>query len=301
MGVVRQRANILSLQPSAVAKVTAALTTLKSSGAYDGFIQRHMTAAMTQMPANSQSNGAHCGPIFLPWHRATLWEIETALLDIDPTIPGLPYWRWEIESSLNGGDARKSKLWTDGYLGTDGDPANGDRVLNGPFAGWQGLIYNSSQKTFGNRTTPGLVRKLGRDPAGAASLPNAAQVTDANTYTTYDSAPYDKTVASFRNRLEGWSAGSRLHNQVHRWVGGDMLVATSPNDPVFWLHHANIDRIWWLWQNATTPRRPYLPVHPDGPVGHRSDDFMIGLLRPDWTPTSVQDIGDPANLGYQYL
>jgi hypothetical protein len=22
----------------------------------------------------------------------------------------------------------------------------------------------------------------------------------------------------------------------------------SPNDPLFWLHHANVDRLWAIWQ-----------------------------------------------------
>jgi hypothetical protein len=33
-------------------------------------------------------------------------------------------------------------------------------------------------------------------------------------------------------------------NLVHRWVNGNMVSMASPNDPVFWLHHANIDRLW---------------------------------------------------------
>lgn len=28
-----------------------------------------------------------------------------------------------------------------------------------------------------------------------------------------------------------------------------MDVYNTPNDPMFWLHHAGIDRSWWLWQN----------------------------------------------------
>lgn len=39
------------------------------------------------------------------------------------------------------------------------------------------------------------------------------------------------------------------HNLIHTFVGGDMGdLTTSPNDPLFWLHHANIDRIWTMWR-----------------------------------------------------
>jgi tyrosinase len=38
------------------------------------------------------------------------------------------------------------------------------------------------------------------------------------------------------------------HNGVHGQVGGNMLgFETAGLDPVFWLHHANIDRLWDVW------------------------------------------------------
>lgn len=32
-------------------------------------------------------------------------------------------------------------------------------------------------------------------------------------------------------------------------------VATSPGDPIFFLHHAYIDRVWWQWQQANLTSR----------------------------------------------
>ena len=60
-------------------------------------------------------------------------------------------------------------------------------------------------------------------------------------------------------------SGSQLHNRVHIWVGGDMGPGTSPNDPVFYLHHCNVDRLWALWQHAH-PASGYLPVATDRPA-----------------------------------
>jgi tyrosinase len=50
-----------------------------------------------------------------------------------------------------------------------------------------------------------------------------------------------------------WSQTGRLeqtpHNDVHSTFGGLMGDPdTAAQDPIFWLHHANIDRLWWLWQ-----------------------------------------------------
>ncbi len=40
-----------------------------------------------------------------------------------------------------------------------------------------------------------------------------------------------------------------------------MLSGASPNDPVFWLHHAFVDLVWSRWQRAN-PRSGYLPDRP---------------------------------------
>lgn len=50
--------------------------------------------------------------------------------------------------------------------------------------------------------------------------------------------------SNFRETMEG------LHGSVHVWVGGHMETFASPNDPIFFLHHSNVDRIWSLWQDC---------------------------------------------------
>jgi tyrosinase len=45
------------------------------------------------------------------------------------------------------------------------------------------------------------------------------------------------------------------HNDVHGLVGGQGGWMNDPDqaaeDPIFWLHHANIDRIWFVWSGPT--------------------------------------------------
>jgi tyrosinase len=294
--MTRTRRNILAMPLSDVQRVTAAFNVLKVNGTYDECIRRHMQAMMLETPTGTSRNAAHRGPVFLPWHRAALLELESALQAVDPAITGLPYWAWESEGGSYGGDPKQSLLWTANYLGTDGDPARSNRVLNGPFANWYALIYNNTTGTFTRRSTPGLVRRLGRDPGGSPTLADTSQVNDALTaYPRYDVSPWSASTASFRNRLEGWSGGPRLHNLVHRWVGGDMLAGTSPNDPVFWLNHANVDRLWWRWQGQWGISN-YQPAS-GGPVGHNLNDLMECLVTPR-TPASVLDL---TQLGYSYV
>lgn len=60
-----------------------------------------------------------------------------------------------------------------------------------------------------------------------------------------------KNVALFQNELQGrFSDGFLgLHAAGHFAIGGDAGdFYSSPNDPVFFMHHAMLDRVWWLWQ-----------------------------------------------------
>jgi tyrosinase len=46
------------------------------------------------------------------------------------------------------------------------------------------------------------------------------------------------------------------HGAGHGSVGGIMVnVQLSPGDPLFWLHHAWIDRLWWTWQKRNLDAR----------------------------------------------
>jgi tyrosinase len=58
-----------------------------------------------------------------------------------------------------------------------------------------------------------------------------------------------------------WHSLEAIHDSVHVWVGGSMsAIPTAPADPIFWMHHANIDRLWSVWQAsaAGTGKNPPL-------------------------------------------
>jgi tyrosinase len=167
---------------------------------------------------------AHQGPSFLPWHREYLRLLE---LDLQ-TVGGnanifIPYWDWTAAASP----------FTADFLGavTNGSLSSGNFS---PSWGW--ALHRSSI------ATSFLQRRVGQN----ASRPTATTVSSVQGRTVYDQAPWNTTVASsYRNRNE-----LDLHNRVHNYVGGHMGTRESPNDPVFWLHHCNIDRLWWQWQNV---------------------------------------------------
>jgi tyrosinase len=60
-----------------------------------------------------------------------------------------------------------------------------------------------------------------------------------------------KNVGLFQDELQGRFPDGFLgmHGAGHFSIGGDGGdVFSSPNDPIFFLHHAMVDRVWWLWQ-----------------------------------------------------
>jgi hypothetical protein len=128
------------------------------------------------------------------------------------------------------------------------------------------------------------------------TLPTPQDVTATLGVTPYDSSPWNVGSQGFRNNLEGF-IGPGMHNAAHMWVGGSMMPPTSPNDPVFFLHHANVDRIWanWLRQWFKSGKDDYLPVS-GGPTGHNLTDGMF-----PWGASSTpESVLDTFALGYWY-
>lgn len=78
------------------------------------------------------------------------------------------------------------------------------------------------------------------------------------------------------------------HNAVHGWVGGIMSdIMYSPSDPIFWMHHAQVDRVWSIWQaNAKNAGK--------NPALNGSDKTMD-----PWPETESQTRSITA-LGYSY-
>ena len=69
-----------------------------------------------------------------------------------------------------------------------------------------------------------------------------------------------------------------------------MGPGTSPNDPVFYLNHCNVDRIWEAWM--VKHGRTYAPDDSStNPVGHRLNDPIISLVtRLTTTPAKMLDV-----------
>ncbi len=248
---------------------------------YDQFVLWHRDAFRCRFGWEQGRNiagAAHNSPTFLPWHREYLMRYEQMLRDVsgNPRL-ALPYWDWTDPAST-------AAVFAPDFMGGNGDPAAAWAVTDGPFrrGQWAITIQDPAPLLVGVvKPKPFLVRNFGAFLSGPVDLPTAAEVQESLTVHPYDHAPYDGKSPideSFRNTLEGWRDAKRavctqgwinqsqeswgphvLHNAVHIYVGGlwnvgsrvaqgTMAYNTSPNDPVFFLHHANIDRIWAAWE-----------------------------------------------------
>jgi Common central domain of tyrosinase len=184
---------------------------------------------------------------FLSWHRYFLYRFE---LQLQSYVPGvmLPYWDWTNPSSL----------LADTFLGPTG-AGGGQVVPRGYFA--------PEKPGTGANTTPAppwwpasldgwnlhsdfgiAAGGLTRDVGGFDGLPTAADLRTALGQSSY---------RSFQRQLEGGRdefgtfvpSGSQMHNGLHGYIGGHMGdPAISSFDPIFYLHHCNIDRLWAMWQ-----------------------------------------------------
>jgi tyrosinase len=250
---------------------------------WDLFVIWHWAAMqLSTSPPATMRNLAHGGPVFLPWHRMYLLRMEQQLQRLSGQADaGLPYWDWAVA----GGDLPAAQQltrapWTDTVLG----PSRG-AVTTGPLADH---VVRIEERDDGLWSVP--PRPIQRNAAVIVpTLPRSTQVRAALNSPVYDRASWDIGVSSHRNLAEGWHNGPQLHNRVHVWVGGDMLPGTSPNDPVFFLNHCNIDRIWESWMGPHG--RTYLPTdnQPGAPSGHRLNDAMVALLGQSLTPAQVLD------------
>lgn len=88
-----------------------------------------------------------------------------------------------------------------------------------------------------------------------------------------------------------------MHNSVHIATGGDMgYLSRASNDPMFYCHHAQVDRIcaMWQWKNCISPND--YPTDGVPPCQGPNDAVYPAMPR----RTMRECMRMPAQLGYSY-
>lgn len=215
---------------------------------------------------------AHETPAFLPWHRKLMLLVEDAIRMTAFPDFALPYWDWADPASAD-------VLFADDFMGPAlGDPDDNYAVAAGPFRKGQ-FPVNLTPIPIGDMDAANQCpfNFLTRGPKSVA-LPTAEEIAAAMAITRYSAPPYDNSVdfdQSFNNTLLGIpntpGADPFMHSAVHAYVGGTWagnyhdhlfephditysgsmaVLDASPNDPIFFLHHNNVDRLWAEWQRV---------------------------------------------------
>jgi hypothetical protein len=212
-------------------------------------------------------NLAHNNPSFLPWHRVFLRLFEMDLQFADKELGNngkiaLPYWNFVAERY---DEASATSVWHKdnfggfsevkiGGTGPDKDEligkVTGAHFSEGKWQVFAPLLPAPNNKTFLIRRTPAR--------QGAVAFPTKLAIETVMAMPEFRSpAPGSGTgsrsATGGNNRFAG-QYESRIHDPLHGIVGGDTRAGhmtnpvVSPQDPVFFPFHCNIDRLWAIWQ-----------------------------------------------------
>ena len=214
-------------------------------------------ADFRDMHTQVASPQAHGAPGFLPWHRAYLLDLERELQTIDPSV-SLPYWRF---------DQPAPNIFTRDFLGASDPLGTVQFSATNPLRFWvtdgvQGINRRPFFST--NSAPPGL-----RNEANTLGLGNQYR--------------------SFRT-MEG-----NPHGSAHTSFGGSISsIPTAARDPLFFLLHCNVDRLWAKWQRQFRRFDPGQAASYDSTpvsrIGHNLPDTMwpwngiTGNTRPPTAP-----------------
>ncbi len=239
---------------------------------------------------------------FAPWHRGYLLALEAQIRHVVVALGGpkswaLPYWDYlasKQESAIPPAftqahlpDGTANPLFVNARFGLDGLGDN---------------IFVPTKASVGQRG--GIVTQ--------SCLAN-------DLYTGHDRITKPpgfggpKTTFSHGGGQNG-NLENNPHNLVHSYVGGADERAGSPTegiaglmsdpgtaalDPIFYLHHANIDRLWAAW-NQGEKHNPSDPNWLKGPAAGGADEFVMPMPGgKDWVYTP-QEMTNLARLDYSY-
>lgn len=228
----RVRKNIFDMDSSLWKKFKEAFRSFYSKGLYDKWAVEH-TMHYDDNPEKGHFKDHTHALGFLAFHRGQIQDLETELMqEAKDCSMTFPFWDWSMDVAT----FKTSEIWSDEYMGN----AQGC-VVSGLPGGWE-YPYKTKK--------PCVERKV----EFRNSLPDSRKIA----LFIQDTPQFDKFVKNLE----------LTHNGAHAAIGGNMagkVGKASPSDPMFYLHHAFIDAIYFKWQQI-------------------NDDTSAALLRDDLVP-----------------
>ncbi|KAF1849647.1 Di-copper centre-containing protein [Cucurbitaria berberidis CBS 394.84] len=250
---------------------------------------------------NSQTPNIHWVGHFILWHRYFVATYEKALREECGYTSGQPYWDWSLDAepqNLTSTKAFHSAIFNphDGFGGNgnfvaptpEKNPLNitggtgGGCVTNGPFAPPRFMLNFPNHDCLRRDFIPRIMNSFA-DPK------LVQKVLAQKDYTSFARAI--ENIPSFDE--------PNIHGSGHFGVGGVLgtigNAANSPGDPLFFLHHGNLDRILWAWQQKDLKTRlnqvggPIAPFDYGGKNVTLDFEVNIGNLAGNATLKSLLD------------
>ncbi|OLN87075.1 Tyrosinase 9 [Colletotrichum chlorophyti] len=187
-----------------------------------------------------QSNFIHEVGAFLPWHRLYIRLHEKLLQDECGYKGALPYWDEQRDLEVLGSIENASIWGADEYsFGSNG--VNSTRGINCVVDGAFANTTLRMDQVFGVNLYDEycLSRKFNQT---AWETANQTHVDVCFAKTNYDDA--NRCYLKLPHSSGHLASGGVMRNQN-----------SSPGDPIFFLHHANVDRLWQRWQEANLTSR----------------------------------------------
>ena len=276
-----------------------------ASGANHGIKSRYDEFVATHI-ANTFK--IHATADFLAWHRNFIFEFEQDLKNDCGYTGNLPYWDWAADaeavdqSEIFNGD--EYSMGSNGeYIAGRSDTYLGLQDLNFPPGTGGGCVYSGpfSNTTYITNLGP-IDSPYNNNVEGEFDFNPRCLVRDLNSwfssrYNTYEQVSDlvigEDSVQYFQALMQGYLGDNKLgvHGGGH-WLGGGPSQLedfhSSPNDPVFYIHHAMIDRIWTVWQYMDRESRQEqiygtstLNNSPASPDMTLKDSLPFGLVTSD--------------------
>ncbi|RPA78685.1 Di-copper centre-containing protein [Ascobolus immersus RN42] len=194
---------------------------------------------------------------FLAWHRLMIVRYEKALREECAYNGAQPYWDWSLDALRS--NFTESPIFdpVTGF-GTNGrwDP---DEPHLGPGLTGGGCIYNGPFKDWRIGVMPGAATGM-QDPKGCIARDISPIFPQMHLRPDQVAAVNSQeTFWDFELYVNGRSMNPEefgMHIGGHASINGNMSNPyTSPTDPLFYMHHTNLDRVWWNWQKHDSSYR----------------------------------------------
>lgn len=201
-----------------------------------------------------QTLDIHFSGLLLPWHRHFLYLVEQALQQDCgyPSSLGIPYWDYPLYPSLEDSpifDGSHTSLGSNGRatdLCIEKGPFSNSTITFGPFTSF--VTADISMPPDWQELKPQCIKRQLRSDT----------LVENNNQSNIDAllaSPDITTVLRWFNGLDlldGFTEKG-IHGGGHYAVGGNGGTVSdffaSPQDPAFFLHHSQLDRLWAEWQD----------------------------------------------------